>query len=208
MKARHFLVLIHHRGLPWAVAACVATLMAVSMLKQWHAWSALTAERPLQDSEALVRNPINIDRLSTLFGSPAAVINEPQKVVSVPIILLGSFVHPIADRSSAILRISGEAPVTVRVGQQIIPGVHLETIRADHVEVSRNGTGEKLFFPNLPGRPTNMATGIINARPPLTAALLENLRTSAADQTSRRAIETLHSQVRRLATSPAAGQND
>ncbi len=207
MKAHH-LVLLHQRGLPWAVAVGIASLMAVSMLKQWQAWCALTAERPIRDAEELVRSPIDIDRLSTLFGSPAAVIGEPRKAVSVPIILLGSFVHPIAGRSSAILKISGGPPVAVRVGQQLIPGVHLETVRADHVEISRHGTGEKLFFPNQPGRSTNMAAGIITIRPPLTAALLENLRTSSADQTSRRAIEALQSQMRRLATSPAAGQID
>ena len=85
--------------------------------------------------------------IAQLFGSPAHTDTTSLPATNLQLTLLGSFVNSDAQHSSAVLQRQGEPAQRYTVGSEVSPGVRLDAVHADHVELLRNGRRESLAFP-------------------------------------------------------------
>lgn len=137
------------RYAPLLAGAAVLCLFFILVGWQLNAWMELTrttrdaASRPLPSIAAAP----DLERLGVLFGTPHLAESDVAVSADADMVLHGSFVHADPQRSSAILQRGGEAPRLFRPGDTLSPGLRLQGVFADRIEILRNGRVETLRFP-------------------------------------------------------------
>lgn len=126
-------------------------LIALCLALAWQSADLLRLVRgplPEQHPEGATNlTPANQALIAQLFGSPSRGDTGPAPATNLQLTLLGSFVHSDAKRSSALIQRQGEPAQRYAVGSEIAPGVRLDAVYADRVELLRNGRRESLTFP-------------------------------------------------------------
>ena len=172
------------------LGATLVVAMSISLAWQTADWLRLLrspapvaahTEPPLSDQA------IQGDALA-LFGAAQPSTAGDLPATHLRLTLLGSFVHNDPAQSSAILQQEGQPAQRYRVNTELVPGVRLAQVHADHVEVLRNGRRERLDFPQRPAL-TNAPTD--------TGDTLEQLDQLEADnlETLRERMEALREQM-------------
>lgn len=125
------------------------------------------------------RQPISLQRLQYLFGTPAL---PPGSAGNAPptkqqMTLLASFVSPDPQRSAAIIQVAGDKPKRVGVGDEINASTRLHAVHKDHVVLDRSGNEESLHFPAVrqPSLTRSSAAPVYDPQEP-TAEQLELLQ--------------------------------
>ncbi|HSC84725.1 MAG TPA: type II secretion system protein N [Pseudomonas sp.] len=93
--------------------------------------------------------PVAIEQLQNLFGTPAQSSSAPPPTTTLQLSLLGSFVSPQPQRSSAIIQVMGSPPKRLLVGEAINASTRLRAVHQDHVLLERNDREESLYFPQV-----------------------------------------------------------
>lgn len=135
------------------------------------------APAPTEFSASAQQQPIVVESLQGLFGTPLQQRGDQQApATTLQLTLLGSFVSPDSQRSTAIVLVAGGKPKRLAIGDEISDGVRLQAVHQDHVVLSRNGRDESLRFP----RQRNVAPVQQQSAPdellPPTAEQLEQLQ--------------------------------
>ena len=131
------------RLLPFVLLALIAGSLAWQGLawhRLLHSQSAVAAAAALppeaeQDLQALL--PLFADTQSASAATPATNLQW---------VLLGSFVHPEQQQASALIQNEDAKAKRYRVGDQLAPGIRLQAVYANRVELLRNGRLETLPF--------------------------------------------------------------
>jgi len=135
--------------LPLLVSAVVVVVFGVYLAMQINDWLAIT-RTPVEsrDDTAVVAGVApDLQRMETLFGAPPPIQAPVSSLSSVDLTLHGSFVHAEPERSIAIIQRAGGVPELFHPGDELDSGLSLQTVYADRVELSRNGSLETLYFP-------------------------------------------------------------
>ena len=129
--------------------AVLVLTMSVSLAWQAADWLRLLRPPALPPSGQTARQPVSAqsNNLAHLFGANPSASAAPAPATSLRLTLQGSFVHADPTRSSAIISSEGQPPQRFSIGSEISPGVHLDAVHADHVELLRSGRREILAFP-------------------------------------------------------------
>lgn len=133
---------------PLIVSAVVVVLFGLYLAMQISDWLELVSEpteRPAGETQPAGVVP-DLQRMSSLFGTPPSAAYTPE-ATNTDLTLLGSFVHADPSRSTAIVQLAGSPPRLYRVGEELQPGLSLESVHPDRVEIQRGGRIENLFFP-------------------------------------------------------------
>lgn len=139
------------RQAPTLVGLALVTAMSVSLAWQSADWLRLLRAPVAATSNSTNEVPLTAQNadISQLFGASNVVNNGPAPSTSLRLTLLGSFVHADPQRSSAIIRSEGSPAQRYAIDSEIISGVRLQSVAADHVELLRNGRRESLSFPHV-----------------------------------------------------------
>ncbi|MGY8820873.1 MAG: type II secretion system protein N [Pseudomonadales bacterium] len=149
MKPRLLFTILRHRSLPWAVSLVVTMGMSVSIYNQWQQLSELLHEEPARKQTVLEPTKAPTKYRENLFGEPRPQTQPIPERSPLPMTLVGSFVHPVSERSSAMIVVSGGPPRLFKSGDQIVPGAILNEVQPSHVVLSRNGSLDPLYFPDV-----------------------------------------------------------
>jgi general secretion pathway protein C len=129
--------------------AVLVLVMSISLAWQTADWLRLlrTPEvlPSVQSAQQTAKPPSQT--LAHLFGANMSDSAAAARPTSLHLTLLGSFVHADPARSSAIIGSADQPPQRFSIGSEISPGVHLDAVHADHVELLRGGRRETLAFP-------------------------------------------------------------
>ncbi|WP_394559009.1 type II secretion system protein N [Aquipseudomonas alcaligenes] len=113
----------------------------------------LRSEAPSEptSSASNERQPVSLQRLQYLFGTPALPPGSAQNAppTKQQMTLLASFVNPDPQRSTAIIQIAGDKPKRVAVGAEVNASTRLHAVHKDHVVLDRGGNEESLRFPAI-----------------------------------------------------------
>ncbi|WP_028239348.1 type II secretion system protein N [Stutzerimonas azotifigens] len=140
---------------PLLAAAVLLCLFALYLARQVSDWLRLVDE-PVAVDSATAQPPgaaPDLQRIAGLFGTPpnpeAPVGAAPETTYAsdLGLTLHGSLVNRDPTRSSAIIQQQGMPPQLYMAGTELVPGVKLEAVYPDRIEVSRNGQVETLYFP-------------------------------------------------------------
>lgn len=135
------------------------------------------APAPAESSASAQRHPIAMESLQGLFGTPLQHRGDQQApATTMQLTLLGSFVSPDSQRSTAIVMIAGGKPKRLSIGDEISDGVRLQAVHQDHVVLSRNGRDESLRFARQRGPAAMQQYNGPEELPPPTADQLEQLQ--------------------------------
>lgn len=136
---------------PLLAGAVILVLFGVYLAAQINDWLRLVQEPPefVGDTAAVTGVAPDLQQMTQLFGTPPLPQDQAQvsSLASTDFTLLGSFVHAQPERSIAIIRRAGGTPELFRPGAELDSGISLQTVYADRVEISRNGSLETLYFP-------------------------------------------------------------
>lgn len=188
------LQLWRHRFTLPAVLGAVGLLMALSLVQQHQQWQTMLTDSapPTPASAAPDGKTIDLEQLGNLFGVVTPKVKEPPRNTNLPLTLLGSFVNTRTEHSAAVIQVSGKAPRRVVVGQEVVQGVRLEDVSADHVVLVRGGVSERLFFPQANEQRGNSASaGPSTAYSTFKAAQLSKLPALKADKRAQQKTEML-----------------
>lgn len=127
----------------------LALIIAISISLAWQTadWIRLTQAPPAttdNSDSAVTENELD-PQLGLLFGS-SATQQGPAPSTDLRLTLLGSFVNPDPQQSSAII-LNGNTAQRYSVGSEISSGVTLHSVSTNQVELMRNGQRESLSFP-------------------------------------------------------------
>lgn len=130
----------------------VVLLITLSLSKQSVDFLRLLrseAAPPAAPASITERQPLSIQRLQHLFGTPAARPRGDQAAPATrqQMTLLASFVNPDAARSAAIIQVAGDKPKRIAVGEPVNASTRLQAVHQDHVVLDRGGVEESLRFP-------------------------------------------------------------
>lgn len=133
---------------------CILVVIAMSQSLSWQALDLARLLRATPPAPAAApvapQAQLALDALQDLFGTPLqARGDQPAPPTSLQLTLLGSFVNPDSQRSTAIIQVAGGKPQRLTVGDPLNAGVRLQAVHQDHVVLSRNGREESLHFPRL-----------------------------------------------------------
>lgn len=145
-KARR--LLRHPLAMPVAMGA-LSLLILIGLVQQYHQRQALMVKQDATSTPATA-NPapqaINQARVTKLFGEPTASrISSPQKT-DLPLALLGGFVNARPESSTARIQANGKCARRLIVGNDVLSGVRLAAVSADHVLLEGNRSLENLVF--------------------------------------------------------------
>jgi len=125
-----------------------ACALAGLVLAYWG-WAWLAPAAVPRAPAAAAATP-GTDAAATLFRS---VKEGSRAAASSSAVRLTGVVAPSGDRPGhAVLRIDGKKTVAVLQGDDILPGLRLAEVHADHVVVERNGARETLAWPEKAGK--------------------------------------------------------
>ncbi|WXL24436.1 type II secretion system protein N [Ectopseudomonas mendocina] len=164
--------------------------MSISLAWQSVDWMRLIQSKPASaPTAANAAHDNTLDpQLNKLFGKSAATQQGPAPSTNLNLTLLGSFVHPDSQQSSAII-LNGATAQRYRVGDEISSGVTLHSVSTNQVELMRNGRRESLSFPVSKSSSfavTDMATEPQAAEENLTPEQLEVLESDDLKQLRER----------------------
>lgn len=133
---------------PLLLGTALVILLSLSLAWQTHqAMQLLHASTPPLSQSAsqpvAAADPVS---LLPLFGTPAKTNSAPP-TTNLRLSLLGSFVNPDSQRSSAIIRKDDGKPQRFRVGDNVQDGIRLHAVYPDRIELERQGHLETLGFP-------------------------------------------------------------
>lgn len=134
--------------------AALALFAAVAAYWTWQ-WLGPPPVARLQ-AQAPVAGPASA--AAALFGKLAAPAGAGVSS-GIEIQLLGSVAATPGRTGYALLRSAPRQTLTVREGDEILPGIRLASVAADHVEVERGGVREILAWPVKPAAANPVATG-------------------------------------------------
>lgn len=134
---------------PLAVSAVIVVLFGLYLAAQVSDWLRLTRAptESLPASEPATGSAPDLSRMELLFGTPPVSLDYAPQASSTSLTLLGSFVHSDPAKSTAIIRVGGNPPQLYRVDDELEPGVRLQGVHADRIDLQRGDTPESLFFP-------------------------------------------------------------
>lgn len=138
------------RYAPLALSAVIVALFGFYLAVQANDWLQLTRAptETLASSEPPTGTAPDLARMELLFGTPASSpMYAPQAATSSNLTLLGSFVHSDPAKSTAIIQVGGNPPQLYRINDELEPGVRLQGVHADRIDVQRGDNPESLFFP-------------------------------------------------------------
>jgi len=159
--------------LPQASLVFIATLAALALLAwvlaywSWIWW----LPRPAPRSDDLPTPPARITSAATLFGvvqrtagaAPATGIAlRLQGVVAATAAAGGPSAG--GERGYAIVQLDAKKIVAVHEGEEVVPGVTLAEVHADHVILERGGLRETLAWPAKSTAPPAPAAAPANKR--------------------------------------------
>ena len=99
------------------------------------------------DAAVMIQAQTSPASVAQLFGPQARTDSTSLPATNLQLTLLGSFVNSDVQHSSAVLQRQGEPAQRYTIGNEVSPGVRLEAVYADRVELLRNGRRESLAFP-------------------------------------------------------------
>ena len=136
-------------GLRWAaplaivLAACAGFAWQLIELRAW-----LSQPAALPSSAALERPPIGVSpAMVRLFGEPS----QQARPTAHQLQLHASFVHSDPSRSSALIAVDNTRPRRLYPGDDIVPGMTLAAIHADHVLLAHGGQLQSLGLRRILG---------------------------------------------------------
>ncbi len=91
-----------------------------------------------------------IESAYDLFGR--AQPRQAAAPTGIAIKLLGVVAAPAQRRGYAVVQLDDKQILAVREGEDVVPGIRLAEVRADHVVLGRNGTRETLAWPEKSNR--------------------------------------------------------
>ena len=131
----------------------VVLLITLSMTKQSvDLLRLLRSEAPSAPVATAAAQPrqVPLQQVQNLFGIPARPAGDQNAPpTKQQMTLLASFVHPDAQRSTAIIQLASDKPKRIGVGQEINSSTTLRAVHKDHVVLERDGREESLHFPAL-----------------------------------------------------------
>lgn len=137
-----------YRHAPTLLGLALVIAMCINLGWQSIDWIRLTQAVPKGSGEPAQASGENIldPQLSKVFGNSSAASQGPAPSTSLNLTLLGSFVNPDPQLSSAII-LNGSTAQRYQVGSEISSGVSLYSVATTQVELMRNGRRESLSFP-------------------------------------------------------------
>lgn len=129
------------KRLPLVINVILFALLCM-LLSYWGLQIFKPAIRPIQA-------PVNVDsyepsvgQWGNLFGLSARTEAAPSSYQ-----LKGVIVAPRIKDSVAIIMVEGKPNFTIGVGKELMPGVSLQEVHADHVIVSESGIARRVDLP-------------------------------------------------------------
>lgn len=164
----------------------VALVILLSLSLAWQTREAMqllhSSSPPLSQNASQPAPAADPVSLLPLFGTPAKTNSAPP-TTNLRLSLLGSFVHPDSQRSSAIIRKDDGKPQRFRVGDNVQDGIRLHAVYPDRIELERQGHLETLSFPRrastankLISNFSNVESGTTQDSPSASAEQLEMLQ--------------------------------
>ena len=158
-----------NRHAPLIVSAAIVVLFGLYLAGRITDWLELenTSLAATGDNTQPAGVAPDLQRMERLFGAPPEQASS-EAYSGTELSLHGSFVHPDPIRSSAIIQRAGQAPQLYRIGDEIEPGVSLQSVYPDRIDVLRNGQIETLLFPSArpASAPTDYSEQAIPVEPP------------------------------------------
>lgn len=178
---------------------CILVVIAMSQSLSWQALDLARLLRATPPAPAAApvapQAQLALDALQGLFGTPLqARGDQPAPPTSLQLTLLGSFVNPDSQRSTAIIQVAGGNPQRLTVGDPLNASVRLQAVHQDHVVLSRNGREESLHFlrPRTPTATPRSAQPV--TQPPISDQQHEQLQDEDVQLLQQR-IATLRQQM-------------
>ncbi|MBU1306651.1 MAG: hypothetical protein KJ755_06265 [Alphaproteobacteria bacterium] len=190
MKARLILTILRHRALPWAVSLVVAMGVSVNIYRQWQQLSEVLLKEPAREQAVLEPTKAPVKYRENLFGEHRQQTQPVHERSPLPMTLVGSFVHPMSERSSAIIMVSGRPPRLFKLGDQIVSGAILEEVQPSYVVLSRDGSLDPLYFPDAMKAPTKPVGQVVRYAY-LTDFYLKKLRPTSSESATELRLEPL-----------------
>lgn len=113
--------------------------------------------------------------LANLFGGDDSIVHNLAPADDLGLTLLGSFVHAEPNRSSAIIRSRNQPAQRFQVGSEVVDGIRLRAVHADHVALQRNGQQLNLSFPRTQATPSAASANSSAGQAPLGEPDADNL---------------------------------
>lgn len=140
---------LRNRGLFTLIAAILGVLLLIQLIRL--AWLFITPLGPVggwQTQEVQALSPES--RLALFSGFDpffrTADDADANVVTSLQLTLFGIRMNEASGLGSAILAGTDGVQESYAIGDEILPGVTLETVRFDHVIIDRGGTRESLYM--------------------------------------------------------------
>lgn len=138
-------------GLRWAAPLAIALAASAGFawqLVELQAWLSQPAALPV--STTLERAPVGVSpAMARLFGEPS----QPTRPTEHRLQLRASFVHSDPSRSSALMVVDNTRPRRLFPGDEVVPGMTLAAIHADHVQLAHGGRWESLGLRRIVAEP-------------------------------------------------------
>ncbi|MBC3872257.1 type II secretion system protein N [Undibacterium flavidum] len=112
------------------------------LLSYWGLQIFKPTIRPIQAPVSVNSYEPNVGQWGNVFGVAARTEVAPSSYQ-----LKGVIVAPRAKDSVAIIVIEGKPNFTIGTGKELIPGVSLKEVHADHVIVSESGIARRIDLP-------------------------------------------------------------
>nr|WP_272890601.1 type II secretion system protein N [Stutzerimonas stutzeri] len=164
--------------------------MSVNIYNQWQQLREVLLQEPAREQAVLEPRKAPANYRKNLFGEPRQQTQPLHERSPLPMTLVGSFVHPVSARSSAIIVVSGRPPRLFKSGDQIVPGAILSEVQPSHVVLSRNGSLDPLYFPDamkVPAKPVGQVVRYAD----LTDSYLKKLHPTPSESATGLRLEPL-----------------
>ena len=126
--------------------ATFAALLLLGLVLAYWTW-VWFAPVPESRAPAVADTVGRVTSASGLFGSAQRGQNDAAPT-GVAIRLLGVVAATAGKRGYAVVELETREILAVREGDDVIPGIRLAEVHADHVILERNGTRETLVWPS------------------------------------------------------------
>lgn len=128
----------------------IVLISLISLSLAWQTRQAMTLQNSTpQAAKTAAPTPqakADPTQVLPLFDDPRGHNSAPP-ATNLRLTLMGSFVHPDKQRSTAIITQEGGKPKRFHVGETIQEGISLHAVYRDRVELERQGRLETLMFP-------------------------------------------------------------
>jgi general secretion pathway protein C len=98
--------------------------------------------RPIQAPVSVENYEPSVGQWGDLFGQSAVAQTAPSSYQ-----LKGVILAPRSRDSVAIIAVEGQTNFTIGIGKELMPGVRLSEVHADHVIVSESGISRRIDLP-------------------------------------------------------------